>query len=819
MPRQRPALSIGVIVTLALGVAALTTACAIVRAALWREPPFPAAARLGILFFERHPAHEPPRRERWSFARSEQLRASQHSFDAIATFSLASLTLSGAGDRDAEIVYGERVSADYLAMLGAVPASGRLFVEADDDPARPSPIAVVSERLWQRRFGSDTFTADRTIRLNGVPLSVVGVLPADFRGLSGRADLWIPRTVSPQIAYADYLTTNQNFIPVVGRLRPGIEWPEAQAELAGLAATINRALPSDPQDPNERVSATAVPVNDARGDPAARRSLPVLLAAVALLHLLACANVANLLLGHAAERRPEYAVRLALGSGSGRLFRHVFAEGATLALAGGVLGVIAAWGATGVAALPRNSWSTAFGIVAPFDTPAFSGVDAACGLALALATAIVVAVVPAMTARRVDVAAGVRSSTRTSSGRAMSLRRPTLRAVLVTVEAAVAAILVVGAGLLWDSFQHMQRANVGVDADRVLTFWIIPSEARVPTPAAPAFVGRVIDAIARVPGVEGVTVDGGAPLSGSASSTLFIAGQPPPDPGQAPPVLRHYVAPGHFRTLGIPVVQGRAFTAADSADAPRVAIISETAARRFWPKGDALGQRVWFGGGSTFDSPDRSARIVGIVGDVAYDPFDRRANFASFYTPYTQFTYPSRAVFVRTIQDDPMAVLADVRRAVASVDPELALQDPQALAGQLRASWARQRLDTTLFSGFGLSALGLAASGVFAVLAYSVSTRRREFGIRIALGARTGRIVWLVIGEGMVFPVAGLLAGLAASLALTPLLRSSLYETSPLEPRVFLVVAAVLTGAALVASLVPAWRATKANPVESLRAE
>jgi putative ABC transport system permease protein len=284
-------------------------------------------------------------------------------------------------------------------------------------------------------------------------------------------------------------------------------------------------------------------------------------------------------------------------------------------------------------------------------------------------------------------------------------------------------------------------------------------------------------------------------------------------------VLRHYVAPGHFRTLGIPVVQGRAFTAADSADAPRVAIISETAARRFWPKGDALGQRVWFGGGSTFDSPDRSARIVGIVGDVAYDPFDRRANFASFYTPYTQFTYPSRAVFVRTIQDDPMAVLADVRRAVASVDPELALQDPQALAGQLRASWARQRLDTTLFSGFGLSALGLAASGVFAVLAYSVSTRRREFGIRIALGARTGRIVWLVIGEGMVFPVAGLLAGLAASLALTPLLRSSLYETSPLEPRVFLVVAAVLTGAALVASLVPAWRATKANPVESLRAE
>jgi putative ABC transport system permease protein len=818
MPR-RLGVSIGAIATLALGVAALTTTFAIVRAALWREPPLPNADRLAILFLERNPADEPPRRERWSFARAEQLRASQHTFDAIATFSLASLTLSGGSDRGAELIYGERVSAAYLQMLGAVATNGRLFAEPDDDPARPSPIAVVSERLWQRRFGSDTFTADRTIRLNGVTLTIVGLVPADFRGLSGRAEVWIPRTVSSQIAYAEYLTTNQNFIPVVGRLRSGVAWPEARAELAVIAATINRALPSDPRNPNERVSATAVPLNDARGDPTARRSLPVLLAAVALLHLLACANVANLLLGRAAERSQEYAVRLALGSGAGRLFRQVFSEGVALALTGGALGVVAAWGATGFAALPRNSWSTFYGIVAPFDTPAFAFVDAGFGAVLVLVTAVAVAVAPAMTAYRVDIAAGVRSSTRTASGRAMSLRRPTLRAVLVGVEAAVAAILVVGAGLLWDSFQRMQRADVGVDAYRVLTFWVIPSEARVPTSTASAFVGRVIDAIARVPGVEGVTVDGGAPLSGSASSTLFVAGRPAPDPGQAPPVLRHYVAPDHFRTLGIPVLQGRAFTAADTAEAPRVAVISATAAHRFWPDGDAIGQQVWFGGGSSFDAPERAARIVGIVGDVAYQPFDRPANFASFYTPYTQFTYPSRAVFVRTVQEDPMAALADVRRAVASIDPELALQDPQPLAGHLRASWARQRLDVTVFSGFGLAALGLASSGIFAVLAYSVGTRRREFGIRIALGARTRRIVWLVLGEGMSFPVAGMLVGLAASLVLTRLLRSSLYEISPLEPRVFLLVAAVLTAAALVASLIPAWRATTADPVESLRAE
>jgi putative ABC transport system permease protein len=283
-------------------------------------------------------------------------------------------------------------------------------------------------------------------------------------------------------------------------------------------------------------------------------------------------------------------------------------------------------------------------------------------------------------------------------------------------------------------------------------------------------------------------------------------------------VLRHYIAPGHFQTLGIPLLQGRAFTPTDTAEAPRVTVISATAARRFWPDGDAIGQRVWFGGGSNFDSPERAATIVGVVGDVAYQPFDRAANFASFYTPYTQFTYAPRAVFVRTAQE-PMSVLPDIRRAVASVDPELAVQDPRPLEEMLRASWARQRLDTALFSGFGLTALGLAASGIFAVLAYSVSTRRREFGIRIALGARSRRIVWHVLVEGMAFPIVGLAAGIAASRALTRLLQLSLYQTSPLDPGVFLSMTAVLVAAAVAAGLVPAWRATRADPVESLRSE
>ncbi len=810
-------LILAVILMLAAGVGALTTTFAIVRAALWREVPFPDAERLSLISLQRNPPGEAPRRERWSFARAERLKTLQRSFDAVATYSPASLTLSAPG-HEAELIYGERVSVEYLPMLGAVPMRGRLFVEGDDDPGRPSAIAIVTDRLWQRLFPDAAFDTERIVRLNGVALTVVGVVPSSFRGLSDRSDVWLPRTVSPQITYAEYLTTNQNFIPVIARLRPGISADRTQAELAQIGAVINRELPSDPGNPDELVTALSVPLRDARVDPTAARSLPVLLGSVALLHLLACANVANLLLGRAAGRRHEYAVRLALGSGSGRLFAGVLCETAAIALVGGCGGIIAAWMATGYAALPGNTWNRAFGIVAPFDVPAFALTDVVFGVALALATALLVALAPALTACRVNVAAAVRGSERTASGRAMSLRRPTLRGVLVGIEAAVATVLVVAAGLLWNSYQRMQHADVGVDTDHVLTFWVIPSEARVPPAAAPAFVSRLLDAIAQVPGVQGVTVDGGAPLSGSASTTLFIAGRPMPERGQAPAVLRHYVAPGHFQTLGIPVLQGRVFSDADTADAPRVTVISATAARRFWPGGNAIGQRVWFGGGSSFDSPDRSALIVGIVGDVAYQPFDRTANFTSFYTPYRQFTYAARAVFVRTAQD-PMAALADVRRAVATVEPDLALQDPRPLDELLRGSWARQRRDTAWFSGFGLTALGLAASGIFAVLAHSVGARRREFGIRIALGAQSRGIVWLVLVEGMAFPIAGLIVGLTVSLALSRVLRLSLYETSPLDPSVFVSMSVLLVVSAAAAGLIPAWRATRADPVESLRSE
>ena len=814
------ALSITVALTLALGVGAVIITFGVVNAALWRQPPFPDAARLTMLYLQRNPEGESPRRERWSFARYSMLAQQQDVFEHVASYAPGSLTLSSAGTGDAELIPAERVSASYFSVLRVAALRGRVFTESEENPAGPAPVALLSYQLWGRRFASDSSIIGRDIRLNGVPLTVIGVMPPGFAGLSGRGELWVPHTLTPQLTYAEYLTTNQNFISAVGRLKPGVDLTTATARLAVLGASINRAVPSDPANPGEQVTATAVPLNEARADRTVRRSLFVVLAAVAVLHLLACVNVINLLLGREAARRHESSVRMALGSSTSRLFGHLLGEGMVLGIVGGILGVaFAVWGSA-IISPPANVWAPRnfYGSLAPFDAPRFGTAELVFGLGLILTTALLVAVPPALRAFGIDVSSGIRTGSRGIADNAITLRRPSARGIIVAIEAALAMILVVAAGLLIDSFQRMRQTSIGADTNNVLTFWVIPSEARVPPSTAPAFVSRLLASISAVPGVQSVSVDGGAPMAGSATSTLYIAGRPLPQPSAAPPVTRHYIAPGHFTTLGIRVLQGRAFSAQDQAGSPRVTVISESAARRFWPNLNPLGQRVWFGGGSNFNSPDSSAEIIGIVSDVVYSPLDQRPNLASFYTPYTQFTYASRMVFVKTA-GDPLSIIPAVRKAITAMDPELAMQDVQPLNRVVSASWARHRFDALLFGGFGTAALLLAASGIFAVLSYAVATRTREFGIRMALGARPSRVVRHVVGEGMVYPVTGLVLGVLASLAVTRLLQSSLYGVSPHEPRVFVWTAALLAVVAAAACLVPAWRATRVDPSEALRAD
>jgi putative ABC transport system permease protein len=581
-------LSAAVIVTLAIGAAALTTTFAIVHAALYRQPPFDDAHELALLYIVRD-EDGGPRRERWSYARSELLRRTQRSFAHVARYAPATLTLAGEGDP--ETVRAERVSPGYFPALRVVAAHGRLFGEAEDDPGQPTPVALLGHALWMRRFGGEPSVIGRAVRLNGVLLTVIGIMPDGFRGLSGAAELWVPATMTSRLTYADFVTTNQNFISVVGRLRPGVTLARARSELAVLGADINRALPSDPERPDERVTATAISLNEARVDKTVKRSLLVLLGGVTLLHLLACANVTNLLLGRAAARRRESAVRMALGSSATKLFRSLFVEGAALALAGGVLGVLLAWWAVPFVSPPTNVWAPRnfYGSLAAFDVPAFGRAELMMGLTIAAATAAIVAIPPALTAFAIDVADGLRSGSRSVAGGAIRLGRPSARGLVVGVEAALAMLLVVAAGLLIDSFRRMRGADLGIDTSNVLTFWVIPSEVKVPPATAPAFVARLLDVVSRIPGVTSATVDGGAPVSGSASTVLYVVGREAPR--QPPVVLRHYVAPDHFRTLGIRLLRGRSFTSADVAGAPRVTVISEGAARRFWPNEYPIGRR------------------------------------------------------------------------------------------------------------------------------------------------------------------------------------------------------------------------------------
>ena len=816
---RAPGLALGVVFTIASGVAALAVAFTMADAAIFRLPPFPEADRLAMVYSTRNSASNGTVRGRWSYPRILALRARLTSYEHLASHSPSSgLTLTGTDDT--EPVTGEFVSPSYFAVLGTRPAAGRTFLESENLTAGAHPVVLLGFDLWQRRYGSDQSIIGRAIGVNGQMLTVIGVLPRGFRGLSNTAQLWVPATMAPLLTYPEYLTTNQNFISVVGKRRAGVSSLDATKELELLGGQIATVQPDEDDDPQVVRSAVEVPLNEARVDANSRRSLLLLFGAVALLHLLACINVASLLLGRAVGQRHEAAVRAALGSSRGRLFRQSFAESAWLVLAGGAVGgVVAAWVSRWIetpAALwgPRNFYGT----LAAFADPAFGIRSTAFVLLLSIVSALLIAVAPAFAASRVSVADGLRQGARAGIEGVGTMRLFTVRGVIVAAETGLAVVLLVAGGLTIDSFRRLRGADLGVDTRQILTFTVQPPEVRVPPERAPAFIDRLLEVIRTVPGVDAVSVDGGAPVTGSARSTLYIQGRPEPAPNEAPPVHRHYVAPEHFRALGIPLLRGRTFTAADRAGSPRVAIISASAARAFWPDDSPLGKRVWFGGGSSFSSPDSSAEIVGVVGDVVYEPLMQQRNPHSFYTPYAQFTYAWRMVLVRT-SAEPRALLPALRSAVRRVDPDLPLNEVMTLEERVAGTLDRNRFDALLFGTFSLLALVLAATGIYAVVSRAVKQRTREMGVRLALGSSPAGLLRLVVVEGMIHPIVGLLLGSVAALAAAGLLRASLYGVAPTDLRVFGLATGVLLGVAAAACAVPGRRAARVDPMESLRAE
>lgn len=814
---RAPAFTVVVTATVALGVGALTTAFAIAYGALWRQPPVPAAATLRLPLVTITSARYGIERMGWSYPNTRALRSAVEPVMHTASFTAASATVSRAGDP--EFAPGEVVAPEYFDVLGVQPVLGRVFRQDEDGPGIATPAVVLAHDEWRTRFAGDSAAVGAMYRVNGNELSVIGVMPAGFRGLTNRARFWITTGMATRLTYVGYQTTNQTFISVVGRMRAGVSHEQAADAVHRFGAAAGDALFEDPPDGSARTGTALLTLNDARAGRVALKAAPALLAAVTALYLLACANVANLMLGHTVSRRRERAVRAALGGGVRRVAWQSLVGSLAAVLAGGVLGVTGAAFVLRMQVIPAGIWGG--GLIrslAPFADPGADVTVVAFGTAVIALTALLVLWAPAVTVARDSLANGLRGGARGASGAAATRRRPTLRGALVVIEATLAMMLLVGGGLLATSFARIRATEVGVSRTNVLTFWIRPSEARYPPNRAPAFVARVVREIERVPGVEAVSVDGGAPVAGSARGTMFIVGRPIPAPNDIPMVRRHYVAPNHFRVLGISLLRGRGFTALDDAGAPRVAVVSASAAERFWPGADPIGQRIWFGPGSGYDTPDSAATIVGIVSDAQYDPLDQRASATDIYTPFTQFTYVSRAVLVRTT-GHPLALVPAVRSAVQAVDPDVALVEPRTLEDVIGNSWARQRFDAQVFATFAVLALLLAATGLYAVVAHGVAQRTREMGIRAALGARRGAIFGLIFRDGMTFPAIGVAAGTVGALACGRALQTLLYEVGPADPLVLAGAAVLLLAAAAVACVVPARRATRADPMAALRAE
>jgi len=798
-----------VVASLALGIAATTTMFSAAYAALLRPLPFAKPDRLVLLFTTHTSSREGLVLTRWSRPLIDVLTASVTSYESIASYTPSLVSLSG-GTGEPEQIDAEIVSPDYFPLLRVNAAFGRTFTADEDRVPGASQVVVLSDRLWRQRYGTDPAMIGKTVRINDVPLTVVGITPAGFSGLSDKSLLWIPRTMAPRLTYAEYLTTPQLFIAVVARLKEGVSLEQANAELAAASA----GFPIQQNAEGGKWGAMAQTIGQARVEPTSRRSVLLLFAAAFCVLLITCANVAGLLLARGRVRRRELAIRMAIGSSRARIVRQLLTESLVLAVPAGLIGVLlAVWGVDLFSAYaPAVLWTGRI-TISPFSMPSLDARALAFTLAVTLLTSVCCGLAPALDTSRTRVTDALKEDDR---GGGVPRR---LFKALVVVEIALAVLLLAAAGLLLDNIARMQRLRQGFDSDGVMTFWVRPPTSRYPVTEGPAIVERLLTSVERVPGVESAAVNRCTPFSGCARTVLSFADRPN-DPANLIVVGRHYISADYFKTLGIPLLAGRALTPRDRADRPPVTVINESAARRFWPDESPLGKRVWFGGTTgPFSDPAHAVEIVGIVGDVKYEAVDwPSTGRPEFYTSYLQFSFPDTMVMVKTRGSAPSLVPA-LRRAVASVDSALPIYDVLTLDDRIASALSRPRFNATIVSGFAGVALLIAALGVYGMLSYSVSCRRREIGVRLAVGAAPPRIVRVILSEGLRLALVGIALGLAGAVVAGRLTRSLVVDVNPSDPRMLALVAFVMLTVAAVAAFLPARRASTVDPVVVLRQE
>jgi predicted permease len=771
--------------TMAVGIGINTTIFSVVNAVLIRSVPGVSTTGLVALRGEREGDGGGSSLSAPDFA---DLRERVRAFEDAAAYHDRRVILTGKGG-EPEAVEAEAVTANLFPLLGVKPLLGRVFTAEEGTPGRGA-VTLLSHAMWTRRFGGDPAILGQTITLNGVPHTVVGVMPPRF-GWPDNQPLWVP--FSPERG-AD--ARGDRYLRVVARLRPGVSLEAAQAEAAAASSRLAREFPAT----NARWTTRVLDFDDAFAGPV-RPVLLVMMGAVGFVLLIACANVANLFLARAAGRGREIAVRSALGAGRGRLVRQLLAESALVALAGGVLGV-------GVA-----NWSLALVAAAfPFQPPLWlvfsvDGPALLFTLAVALGTGLLFGIVPALRATRTGLVSTLKDGGRGASG---GRRGGRLRAALAVAELSLATVLLVGALLMTRSFLRLQGVDPGFDPAGTLAVWVVAGGPRYQEPEARnALARQLAERAAALPGVRVAALADAVPLNGGTITSSFrVEGRPTPEGGDPPADVRG-VSEGFFGALGIPLVRGRAPTAQEVMDGAPVAVVSETMAARYFPGGDALGRRVSTGG--------PWLTVVGVARDIRLGRLDDEPR-PQVYGLVTSRAPGAFTLLLRT-ESDPAALAPAARRIVHELDPAVPVEETLPVVEVVRRSLWQQRLFGGLFLSFAGVALVLAVSGVYGVMAYSVSQRTHEIGVRMALGARVPAVVGMVVGEGARLAALGLGIGLAGAFGVTRLLASQLYGVSATDPATFAAVGVLLVAVAVAASWVPARRATRVDPVAALRAE
>jgi putative ABC transport system permease protein len=780
------------VLTLAIGIGANAAIFTVVNAVVLRPLPYADSDRLVGVFH----VSEGGRLAVMSPPNFLDVRRLNRSIEDMAAIDESGFTLTGAGDPIR--LEGASVSAGFFDVLRVRPILGRPF-RADENETGKHKVTVLSHGLWVRRFGGDSNVVGRTVALDGAPFTVVGVMPAGFSYPDAR-DLWVP------LEYDEVFRVKNRgawYLHVIGRLKPGVSAVAASADVAAIAAQLAKEYPRS----NTDLAMSVAPLHGWIVD-RSKTALLLLLGAVGFVLLIACANVANLTLARAATREGELAVRAALGAGRGRLVRQLLTESAVVALAGGVLGlVVAAWGSDALVRLEPDGVPRLAEVAVNLHVVMFTAL-------VSMLTGLLVGSLPAW-----QITRGVLVGALREGGRgALSGRRGTrVRSSLVVAELALAVVLLAGAGLLVNSFIRLQRVNPGFQAGDAVTFRLALPEASYDTRARRIeFYDRALAQLRALPGVRTVGGIMGLPLSGLRFNLSFdIEGRPPAAPGQEPSMEVRVATPDYFKALGIPLVRGRLFTDTDRFESPQVVLLSEAAARQYFPGENPLGRRIVLGW--TDDARKAGGEVVGVVGDVKDLGLDEPAP-AEIYLPHAQMGVGQMAIVLRS--DVPAATLtAPLERTIHALDSGLPISALRSLDEVVARSVSQPRFYMMLLGTFALAALLLAAIGIYGVMSYAVTQQTREFGIRIALGADRRSIVRMVLARATLLITVGLGLGIAGALVVGRALSSLLFDVSPGDPLTLAVVAGALGAIALFASYLPARRATRVDPMVALRAD